>query len=80
VCRAWVLTSSGTFVHPSASAVWPPAGIALAALLWFGRGLWPGVMAGAFLVNVTTAGSWRSRAMGRTKSGGARWSRDSTRA
>jgi signal transduction histidine kinase/CheY-like chemotaxis protein len=46
------------FVHPSASAVWPPAGIALAALLWFGRGLWPGVMAGAFLVNVTTAGSF----------------------
>ena len=46
------------FVHPSATAVWPPAGIALAALLWFGRGVWPGVMAGAFFVNFTTAGSF----------------------
>jgi signal transduction histidine kinase len=44
-------------VHPSATAVWPPAGIAFAALVAFGRGLWPGVFAGAFLVNVTTAGT-----------------------
>jgi diguanylate cyclase (GGDEF)-like protein len=45
------------FVHPSASAVWPPSGIALAAMLIFGRGVWPGIMLGAFLVNLTTAGS-----------------------
>ncbi len=44
------------FVHPSATAVWPPAGIALAALLVFGRWMWPAVAAGAFLVNLTTAG------------------------
>jgi PAS domain S-box-containing protein len=44
-------------VHPSATAVWPPTGIALAALLVLGRSLWPGVLAGAFLANVTTAGS-----------------------
>jgi diguanylate cyclase (GGDEF)-like protein len=45
------------FVHPSATAVWPPAGIALAALLLLGRGVWPGILLGAFLVNLTTAGS-----------------------
>lgn len=45
------------FVNPSATAVWPPTGIALAALLLLGRQVWPGVFLGAFLVNVTTAGS-----------------------
>ncbi len=44
-------------VHQSASAIWPPTGIALAALLLLGYRLWPGVFLGAFLVNVTTAGS-----------------------
>jgi integral membrane sensor domain MASE1 len=45
------------FVNPSATAVWPPTGIALAALLILGYELWPGVLLGAFLVNITTAGS-----------------------
>ncbi|TAL12749.1 MAG: hypothetical protein EPO02_00535 [Nitrospirae bacterium] len=45
------------FVNASATAVWPPAGIALAALLTFGYRVWPGVFVGAFLVNVTTAGT-----------------------
>ncbi len=44
-------------VHPSATAVWPPAGIALAALLTLGYEVWPAIFAGAFLVNLTTAGS-----------------------
>ncbi|HEX5648785.1 MAG TPA: MASE1 domain-containing protein [Steroidobacteraceae bacterium] len=44
-------------VHESASAVWPPTGIALAALLLFGRHVWPAVFVGAFLVNLTTSGS-----------------------
>ena len=44
-------------VHASASAVWPPTGIALAAFLLLGRSVWPAIFAGAFLVNVTTAGS-----------------------
>lgn len=44
-------------VHASATAVWPPTGIALAALLVLGARMWPAVAAGAFLVNVTTAGS-----------------------
>jgi PAS domain S-box-containing protein len=45
------------FVHASATVVWPPTGIALAALLLFGARVWPAVALGAFLVNVTTAGS-----------------------
>src|SRR5881392_3760655 len=49
------------FVHASASAVWPPTGIALAATLLLGYRVWPALFLGAFLVNVTTAGSvWTS--------------------
>src|SRR6266581_3670689 len=44
-------------LHVSASPVWPPAGIALAALLMLGYRVWPSIFVGAFLVNVTTAGS-----------------------
>jgi signal transduction histidine kinase len=45
------------FVHASASAVWPPAGIALAAILLLGPSVWVAVFAGAFLVNLSTSGS-----------------------
>ncbi|HWP37901.1 MAG TPA: MASE1 domain-containing protein [Gemmatimonadales bacterium] len=45
------------FFHPSATPVWPTTGLAIAALLVMGPWLWPGVFVGAFLVNVTTAGS-----------------------
>ena len=45
------------FVHASATAVWPPTGIALAALLVLGLDLWPAIFLGAFLVNVFTAGN-----------------------
>jgi PAS domain S-box-containing protein len=34
-----------------ASAVWPPSGIALAALLLYGRSIWPGIWIGALLAN-----------------------------
>jgi PAS domain S-box-containing protein len=44
-------------VNASASPVWPPTGIALAAFLLLGSRVWPAILAGAFLVNVTTAGS-----------------------
>ncbi len=40
-----------------ATLVWPPTGIALAALLLGGRGLWPGVALGAFFVNLTAGAS-----------------------
>jgi diguanylate cyclase (GGDEF)-like protein len=45
------------FVYPSASSVWPGTGIALAAILLLGYRVWPGIFLGAFLANVTTAGS-----------------------
>jgi len=44
-------------VNPSATAVWPPTGIALAAALVFGPGVWPGIFVGAFVTNALTAGS-----------------------
>ena len=45
------------FVSPYATAVWPPTGLAIAALLLLGYGLWPGIALGAFLINVTMGGS-----------------------
>src|SRR5205823_4662928 len=45
------------FLHMSASPVWPPAGIALAALLVLGFRVWPAIFVGAFLVNLTTVGN-----------------------
>src|SRR5258708_20245910 len=44
-------------VHPSATAVWPGTGIALAAILLLGYRVWPGIFLGAFAVNLPTAGS-----------------------
>jgi PAS domain S-box-containing protein len=44
-------------VHPSATAVWAPTGIALAAFLRLGHGAWPAIFCAAFLLNATTAGS-----------------------
>ena len=38
-----------------ATAVWPPSGIALAGLLWWGPRVWPGIWMGSFLVNVWVA-------------------------
>jgi len=45
------------FVNASATAVWPPTGIALAAFLILGSWIWPAVFVGAFVVNLFTAGS-----------------------
>src|SRR5947199_314401 len=45
------------YVHPSATVVWPPAGLTLAAFLLAGYEVWPAILVGAFLVNITTAGS-----------------------
>jgi diguanylate cyclase (GGDEF)-like protein len=59
-------------VNPSTPAVWPPTGIALAALLVLGYRVWPGILVGAFLINLTTAGTVTTSAaiaMGNTLSG-----------
>jgi integral membrane sensor domain MASE1 len=45
------------FANPSATAVWPPTGIALAAFLLIGYWVWPAILLGAFLTNLLTAGS-----------------------
>src|ERR1700739_125333 len=45
------------FVHPSATALWAPSGITLAAVLIFGVQVGPGAFLGAFFANITTAGS-----------------------
>lgn len=44
-------------VNSSASPIWPPTGIALAALLILGYEFWPVILVGAFLVNITTTGT-----------------------
>ena len=40
--------------HGSATPVWAPTGIALAAVLIFGIDMWPAIAAGAFIANATT--------------------------
>ena len=37
-----------------ATAIWPPSGIALAAVLLIGYRVWPGVLFGSILINVST--------------------------
>src|SRR5258708_620880 len=41
-------------VHNNVSPVWPPTGIAIAAVLLLGYRVWPAILVGAFLVNFTT--------------------------
>ena len=41
-------------MHKNVSLVWPPTGIALAAVLLLGYRIWPGIALGAFLVNAWT--------------------------
>jgi len=45
-------------LHHFATLVWPPSGIAVAALLVFGPRLWPGVFLGALAVNFLTGAPW----------------------
>jgi PAS domain S-box-containing protein len=41
-------------VHTNVSPVWPPTGIAIAAVLLLGYRAWPGILLGAFLANLLT--------------------------
>jgi PAS domain S-box-containing protein len=50
---AWIGLRYVTIGH-SVSLVWPPAGIAFAALVLLGPRYWPGVAAGAFIANAAT--------------------------
>src|SRR5438477_2183930 len=44
-----LLGKQASFLSGSVALVWPPAGIAVAALLLFGHRFWPGVAVGAIL-------------------------------
>src|ERR1043165_3978882 len=48
-----LLGKETSFLSGSAALVWPPAGIALAAILLFGYRFWPGVAIGAILFSFT---------------------------
>jgi PAS domain S-box-containing protein len=48
-----LLGKQGSFLSGSIALVWPPAGIALAAILLFGYRFWPGVAMGAILFSFT---------------------------
>jgi PAS domain S-box-containing protein len=57
------LSLSWAHINASASPVWLASGIGLAALLLWGRRLWPGIFLGVFLVNFTSAGLLASLAI-----------------
>ena len=44
-------------LHPSATPIWPPTGVAIAVLLLRGYRVWPAIFIAAFVANATTAGS-----------------------
>src|SRR2546423_5053206 len=44
------------FANQSVTSIWPPTGLALAAVLIWGHRMWPAIAVGAFLANITTAG------------------------
>jgi diguanylate cyclase (GGDEF)-like protein len=43
------------FANQSVTAIWPPTGLALAAVFIWGYRVWPAIAAGAFVANFTTA-------------------------
>src|SRR5258708_22952305 len=45
------------FIHPSATPIWPPTGVALAAVLLWGYRTWPAIFTAAVIANATHAGS-----------------------
>jgi PAS domain S-box-containing protein len=45
---------SFAYINASVSPVWPPTGVAIAAVLLLGYRVWPGIFLGAFLVNLLT--------------------------
>src|SRR5262245_6184473 len=44
-------------IHPSVTPIWPPTGFALGVVLLLGYQISPAIFLGAFIANVTTAGS-----------------------
>ncbi|MEO1403295.1 MAG: MASE1 domain-containing protein [Cyanobacteria bacterium J06635_1] len=52
------LSTAALNIEAAASPLWPPAGIALAALLLYGKRLWVGVALGAFWVALIDGQPW----------------------
>jgi signal transduction histidine kinase/integral membrane sensor domain MASE1/CheY-like chemotaxis protein len=46
-----------SLINPSASAVWPPTGFALAAVILWGYRTWPAIFLAAIIANAAAAGS-----------------------
>jgi integral membrane sensor domain MASE1/DNA-binding CsgD family transcriptional regulator len=44
-------------INPSVTPIWPPTGLAIAAILLWGNRIAPAIFVGAFLINQLTAGS-----------------------
>jgi PAS domain S-box-containing protein len=44
-------------IHPSVTAIWPAAGIAVSAFALFGYRLWPGVLVGSLILNLFISGN-----------------------
>ena len=47
-------------IHKNVTPIWPPTGVAIAALLIFGRRVWPGILLGALAANLPTNISYAS--------------------
>jgi signal transduction histidine kinase/CheY-like chemotaxis protein len=58
----WIFAAAPTGVSP----FWPPAGIALALLLLWGRHVWPGILLGAVAADVSLGLTWQSILIGAT--------------
>ena len=54
---AGMLSLQLALVNVSTSAVWAPAGIAVAAFMLLGTRVWPAILVGAFVVNLIASGS-----------------------
>lgn len=46
------------YIHPSASSIWPPTGIAIALFMIYGYRFWPAIFLGALLFNLSILGSF----------------------
>jgi signal transduction histidine kinase/CheY-like chemotaxis protein len=56
----WILAAAPTGVSP----FWPPAGIALALFLLWGRHIWPGILVGAVAADLSLGLTWQSILVG----------------
>jgi signal transduction histidine kinase len=55
VATGWIGLSLDQYSEHE-SLIWPPSGLALAALILYGRRLWPGVLLGSITLNVIVGG------------------------